>query len=172
LSTAFSDTYKPLFRKGSHVIKTQFTELRDVIDIHKSGLRVFIYCADPLSMLSSTIMTTLLWIGGSGSSKYLPMIGSKPTNYQIDNNIALMESVGARMFEKRIIDHVYLSPRLMKTGDVLIARRFTGHASETMMLSGGYANHAAMIMRDADDQAVYVIDCLHDKWIDGGKVGV
>ena len=123
-------------------------------------------------MLSSAIKTTLLWIGGSGSSKYLPMIGSKPTNYQIEGNIELMESVGARFFEKRIIDHVYLAPRLMKTGDILIARRFTGHASEMMMLSGGYANHAAMIMRDEEDKAVYVIDCLHDKWIDGGKVGV
>lgn len=55
----------------------------------------------------------------------------------------------------------------MQTGDILIARRFTGHTTEMMILQGGLANHAAMIMRDPDSTAVYVIDCFHDKWGDG-----
>lgn len=37
---------------------------------------------------------------------------------------------------------------MMKTGDILIGRRFSGDAAEYMILSGGYANHAAMIIVD------------------------
>ena len=38
----------------------------------------------------------------------------------------------------------------MQTGDILIGRRFTGDATQWMLLSGGYANHAAMIVADPD----------------------
>lgn len=56
---------------------------------------------------------------------------------------------------------------MMQTGDIIIARRFTGHTTEMMIFQGGLANHAAMIMRDPDSTAVYVIDCFQDKWGDG-----
>jgi len=36
----------------------------------------------------------------------------------------------------------------MKTGDILVGRRFSGNAAEWMLLSGGLANHVAMIMKD------------------------
>ena len=41
-----------------------------------------------------------------------------------------------------------------------------------MLLSGGLANHAAMIMRDPYSTAVYVIDCFHDNWGNDGATGV
>jgi hypothetical protein len=39
----------------------------------------------------------------------------------------------------------------MKTGDILVGRRFSGNAAEWMLLSGGLANHVAMIMKDERD---------------------
>ena len=41
-----------------------------------------------------------------------------------------------------------------------------------MILSGGLANHVAMIMRDTKSSAVYVIDCFYDSWGDGKINGV
>lgn len=49
---------------------------------------------------------------------------------------------------------------LMKTGDILIGRRFAGDSVSMMLLEGGVANHAAMIIEDADNSSIkYVIDC-------------
>ena len=51
----------------------------------------------------------------------------------------------------------------MQTGDVLVGRRFTGHATETMLLQGGFANHAAMIyVPPNSDGTAYVLDCPSD----------
>ena len=60
----------------------------------------------------------------------------------------------------------------MKTGDILIARRFTGHTTEVMLLSGSFANHAAMIIKDAETGLLFVIDCFHDNWGEHGPPGV
>ena len=57
----------------------------------------------------------------------------------------------------------HLKIELMLTGDILIGRRFTGDAAEQMILSGGYASHAAMIVEDNQGgRSKYVIDCPSD----------
>lgn len=90
-STTFSDRYEPIIRgEGQYEFTFDFLDLKDVIDIHKNGLRIFTYCTNPIGLLSSVINTALLWLGGSGSSKYLPMLGSKPTNYQVLGNVDLL----------------------------------------------------------------------------------
>ena len=54
----------------------------------------------------------------------------------------------------------------MLTGDILIGRRFSGEGAEQMILSGGLANHAAMILTDDFEEIPkdfrYVIDCPAD----------
>jgi hypothetical protein len=68
--------------RGGHTeIKIVFDDLKDVIDIQKTGLRLFNYCASSFEMLTSTFSTALLFVGGGGSSNYLPVLGSKPTQY-------------------------------------------------------------------------------------------
>ena len=60
----------------------------------------------------------------------------------------------------------------MQTGDVLIGRRFSGDAAEQMILSGGYASHAAMIVEDKKSGLTkYVIDCPNDMGL-LNKIGV
>jgi len=51
-------------------------------------------------------------------------------------------------YEERIIDQVFFDYDLMETGDILIARRFTGLTSQQMLFSGSSASHAAMVVRD------------------------
>jgi len=82
-STAFQDNYDFYLKSGSHELQIIFGDVRDVIDIHKSGLRLFNYCAGAFEMLTSTFSTALLWTGGSGSTTYLPVLGSRPTSYQM-----------------------------------------------------------------------------------------
>jgi len=36
-------------------------------------------------------MTSLLWVGGSGHSNYIPILGNKPTSYQNTNNRRMFE---------------------------------------------------------------------------------
>ena len=54
----------------------------------------------------------------------------------------------------------------MLTGDILIGRRFSGEGAEQMILSGGLANHAAMILTDDFEENPqgwrYVMDCPPD----------
>ena len=66
------------------VFKFDYKDLREVIDIYKNGIRIFIYCNDPLDMRSSVVNKCLLWLGGSGTSKYLPMLRSKALNYKTE----------------------------------------------------------------------------------------
>lgn len=172
-STTFSDHYKPILRGDGHYEFTfEYTELRDIIDIHKNGLKIFTYCTNPIGVLSSAINTMLLWLGGGGSSKYLPMLGSRPTNYQVQGNVDLLQSVSGTYIEERIVTKVNLPTYKMKTGDVLIARRWTGHTTEMMLISGAFANHAAIIYCDPDSSAVFVLDCFEDAWGSDGKPGV
>ena len=52
----------------------------------------------------------------------------------------------------------------MKTGDVLVARRFTGDSAQWMILEGSFANHIAMIVEEPGNFfPVSVIDCPSDK---------
>jgi hypothetical protein len=81
VSTAYRDTYEPYFTKGQKTIKLKFTELKDVIDIHKNGLRFFTYCANPFTLLQSSVQTAFMWFGGNGLSKYIPIASYQPTLY-------------------------------------------------------------------------------------------
>ena len=81
ISTAYRDHYSFYFSKNNHTVELEFKDLRDVIDIHKNGLRFFTYCADPFSLLTSTVSSAFMWLGGNGTSKYIPLFGYKPTNY-------------------------------------------------------------------------------------------
>lgn len=65
---------------------------REIVDVKANGLQVFTYCANALEMLTSTFMTSLLWIGGSGHSNYVPIFGTKPTNYQNSQNRLMFEN--------------------------------------------------------------------------------
>ena len=62
----------------------------------------------------------------------------------------------------------------MQTGDILIGRRFSGDNAEWMLLSGGFANHAAIIFEDSIDKAhpKYVYDCPRDMGYIEGSTGV
>ena len=62
----------------------------------------------------------------------------------------------------------------MQTGDILIGRRFSGDGAEWMLLSGGFANHAAIIFEEPIDKAhpKYVYDCPRDMGYIEGSTGV
>ena len=75
ISTAYRDTYQFYLTRSSHTFDLEFKELKDVIDIHKNGLRFFTYCANPFTLLTSTISSAFMWLGGNGISKYIPLFG-------------------------------------------------------------------------------------------------
>lgn len=85
-------------------------------------------------MVTSTFMTSLLWVGGSGHSKYVPILGSRPTDYQNSQNRLMFETFTQKPLRERVIQKVKVDG--IKTGDVLISRRWTGYAAEIMLLSG------------------------------------
>jgi len=81
IGTTFKDYYNFYVNKGVHGIEIEFTEDAELIDLHKSGLRFFFYCADAFEMISSSFMTGLLWAGGVGNNHLLPIFGTRPTDY-------------------------------------------------------------------------------------------
>lgn len=102
--------------------------------------------------------TSFMWIGGNGTSKYLPAFGDKPTTYQKTANSDFIQQFGGLRLKERIINYVEIDQSLMQTGDILVGRRFSGNAAEWMILSGGFANHVAMIV-EGEHGTRYVIDC-------------
>ena len=59
-----------------------------------------------------------------------------------------MDSFTAMRLEERIIDEVLIDKENLKTGDILIGRKFVGYSTWQMVLSGGYASVTAMIVRE------------------------
>lgn len=80
-STAFSDNYQVFALKGTHNLELNYNSFAEATNIIKSGLGLFTYCSSTFEMLTSTFMSSLLWVGGNGSSDYLPVIGAMPTTY-------------------------------------------------------------------------------------------
>ena len=81
VSTAFSDYYNFYMLGGKKSISLTFTDPWEIEDVRRSGLRFFTYCADPITLLHSTVMSAMLWVGGNGMNQYVPMFGLRPTNY-------------------------------------------------------------------------------------------
>ena len=82
MSTAFSDYYNFYILGGRKSIEMHFTDAWEIEDVRRNGLRFFTYCADPITLLNSSVTSALMWIGGNGMNSYLPSFGLKPTNYQ------------------------------------------------------------------------------------------
>ena len=94
ISTAFSDYYNFYVWSGQKTIDLTFRDEWEIADIEQNGLRFFTYCGDPFTLLHSSVMTTFMWVGGSGTSKYLPALGQKPTKYQKETNAQMLEQFG------------------------------------------------------------------------------
>lgn len=75
VSTAFSDYYNFYIRGGKKVISLEFNDEWEIADIRQNGLRFFTYCADPMTMLHSSVASAFMWAGGNGMNSYLPMFG-------------------------------------------------------------------------------------------------
>ena len=72
--------------------------------------------------------------------------------------------------EERIINIVEYDFEEMQTGDILIGRRFSGDSAEWMLLSGGHANHAAMVIESNNSMySKFVIDCPSDLGFINGR---
>ena len=81
----------------------EFTETHEVIDLLKSGLRFFVFCSNPISLFTSTFATANLFMGGLGSSPYVPFIGSKVPSYMMDSNVEFVESFMGTRLRQRVI---------------------------------------------------------------------
>ena len=106
ISTAFSDHYNFYVWSGSKSINLTYRDEWEIVDIQQNGLRFFTYCADPFTLLQSSVTTAFMWIGGSGTSKYLPALGLKPTVYQKETNSRFLEQYGGIRLEERVINVV------------------------------------------------------------------
>ena len=112
-STAFSDSYNFYITDGYKQFELSYTDEAEIADIRKNGIRFFTYCSGPFTFLQSSVTTALMWIGGNGSSKYLPSFGDKPTLYQKEmNSMFLQQFTGIRLKE-RVINLVEIDQGLM-----------------------------------------------------------
>jgi len=148
-SSSFTDHYDFYMRAGTHTVELSFTDPEEIADIKMSGLNLFNYCADSLEMITSAFMTSLLWVGGSGHSQYVPILGNKPTGYQNTNNRIMFQQFTGDWLQERVIKKVPIVrdySDLMGTGDVLVSRRWTGYAAEMMLLSGSHASNVAIVV--------------------------
>lgn len=68
-----------------------------------------------------------------------------------------------------MINFVDVDLSIMQTGDILIGRRFSGDATNWMMLEGSAANHVAIIYRVPNSVKAYVLDCPRDKGLLWGQ---
>jgi len=98
--------------------------------------------------MSSVFQTSNLFAGGFGFSKYLPFVGSKLPQYMISSNVEFISKFMGKSLEKRVITEVDINPKVIKDGDLILARRLDGMDPFYMVSSGSQAAHAAVAMRD------------------------
>ena len=169
ISTAYYDDYNFFYAGGGHDVVLEFTDLKDTVDIHKSGLRFFTYCADSHQLISSMYSTAMMWLGGNGTEKYIPVFGAKPMDYQIEMNKEAMQTFTGRALEDRIINNVNIDWDQIQTGDILVSRRFTGQATLNMLLSGSEATGVSIVHKD-ERGVITVLECQSENYV--GRRGV
>ena len=107
ISSAFSDSYDfHLWGGQKNAVELTYTNKAEIADIRQNGLHFFTYCADPFTLLYSSVSSALMWIGGTGTSKYIPMFGDKPTTYQKEMNSVFVEQFGGIKLKERVINIV------------------------------------------------------------------
>ena len=107
ISSSFSDSYDfHLYGGQKKAVELTYRNKAEIADIQKNGLHFFTYCADPFTLLYSSVSSALMWIGGTGTSKYLPMFGDKPTAYQKEQNSQFVEQFGGIKLKERVINIV------------------------------------------------------------------
>ena len=98
------------------------------------------------------MQTTNLFAGGFGFSKYLPLVGTKVPDYMRAANVDYLSKFMGHQPQKRVIREVNIDPSLIKDGDLLLARRMDGMDPFYMVTSGSYAAHAAVAVRDSNNE--------------------
>lgn len=63
-----------------------------MMDLRKNGLRFFVFCADPISLFTSSVETLSLFAGGQIKNKYLPYVGSRIPTKMKEFNRAYIET--------------------------------------------------------------------------------
>ena len=72
---------------GEHIIEKKFTTRAEIQDIKWEGVKFFIFCQGAMSAIEGYLNTASQYMGGFGSNKFVPVFGSKPTNYQTEANV-------------------------------------------------------------------------------------
>jgi hypothetical protein len=156
IGTTFKDYYEYYFFQGFKTVSLEFTETNHFIDLLANGLKFFSFCADQTTILSSTLQTKNLFVGGLGSNKYIPFVGSKIPEYQLWSNVDFLAKYMKFPFEKRVITDVDIDKKLISSGDLLLIRRFDGIDPIIMVATGSHVGHAAVALWE--DNELWILE--------------
>ena len=85
--SAFNDIYDFYFTQGNKTLyPLEYTNPRDIIDVMRNGISFFAFCNGPVDSFTGSFETANLFIGGQGSSNFIPIMGKKMPKYQVDAN--------------------------------------------------------------------------------------
>ena len=117
------------------------------------------------------MQTTNMFVGGFGFTKFVPMIGTKIPNYMLSANVDFVSRFMGRQLEQRVITVVDVDQKLIKDGDLIVARRLDGMDTFYMASTGSQIGHVAMALRDEKGE-LFIVEAQSAFYFKDGTSGV
>mmetsp|Transcript_29287 Transcript_29287/g.26764 ORF Transcript_29287/g.26764 Transcript_29287/m.26764 type:complete len:201 (+) Transcript_29287:473-1075(+) len=156
-STLFNYHVAAFYREGIHNIKFENLTPEEMEIIRTSGFLVFKTCDKVINVLPDLFKTLYLFLGGIGLDPNIPFFGSKPTEFEMEQNVKFIHDATGYQWQKRPEKSrkvVYdLDPKLVQSGDFFAITRFDGLDQIIEYGAGSHAGHSVM--------AIWVDDMLH-----------
>mmetsp|Transcript_3082 Transcript_3082/g.2650 ORF Transcript_3082/g.2650 Transcript_3082/m.2650 type:complete len:190 (+) Transcript_3082:428-997(+) len=133
---------------GVHTHKFEKIDSKEMELIKTNGFMVFKTCDKLINVLPDFFKTLYLFIGGLGLDPNIPFFGSKPTEFEMEQNAKFIYDATGYQWEKRPEASrkvVYnLDPNLVQSGDFFAVTRFDGLDQIVEVGSGSHSGHSVM----------------------------
>jgi hypothetical protein len=147
-----------IYRTGKHTIRFENLTPELMQEINDVGVLVFRLCDKIINEVPDFFKTLWLFLGGLGLNPKIPFFGSKPTEFQIHDNVRFIHDVTGYQWEPRnpkdiVVD---IDPSLIHSGDFLAITRFDGLDQIIEYGAGSHAGHSTMLIWVEDE--LYVVE--------------
>jgi len=131
-----------IFARGIHKYTFQNLSATQFDEMITDGVGIFRFCDKISHEVTDVLMTVALFLGGFGTDPWIPIFGSRPPPWVVEENIKFIKDATGYEWVKRPSDVVVaLDEQLIQSGDFFAITRFDGLDQIIEYGAGSRAGH-------------------------------
>jgi len=148
------------FIRGTHTFTLTELSSSQFEEITVNGLNAFRFCDHLINELPDVLMTVELFLGGFGLNPNIPVFGSRPPVWMVDENIKFIKDATGYQWEPRpkaVQKTVYdIDPSIIQSGDFFAVTRFDGLDQIIEWGAGSHSGHS--VVAGWVDEELYIFE--------------